>query len=119
MHADDVYRRPTGAVPLCLEPDRTAEGFIALLGALVAQEDHAQRAVLAAPALHAQVGTSTPDPRQALEEPVALCLGLHTGRVVVDRLGRSATAYTAASETTQVALRLRQPRRQARRCSVR
>ena len=87
----------------------SGEGFVALFGAPVAQEDHAQRAVLAALALHAQVGTSTPDPRQALEEPVALCLGLHTGRVVVDRLrGDPQRLYTAASETTQVALRLRQ-----------
>ena len=87
----------------------SGEGFVALFGAPVAQEDHAQRAVLAALALHAQVGTSTPDPRQALEEPVALCLGLHTGRVVVDRLGGDPQRlYTAASETTQVALRLRQ-----------
>ena len=87
----------------------SGEGFIALFGAPVAQEDHAQRAVLAALALHAQVGTSTPDSRQALEEPVALCLGLHTGRVVVDRLGGDPQRlYTAASETTQVALRLRQ-----------
>ena len=87
----------------------SGEGFVALFGAPVAQEDHAQRAVLAALALHAQVGTSTPDSRQALEEPVALCLGLHTGRVVVDRLGGDPQRlYTAASETTQVALRLRQ-----------
>ena len=87
----------------------SGEGFVALFGAPVAQEDHAQRAVLAALALHAQVGTSTPDPRQALEEPVALCLGLHTGRVVVDRLGGDPQRlYTAASETTQVALLLRQ-----------
>ena len=37
----------------------SGEGFVALFGAPVAQEDHAQRAVLAALALHAQVGTST------------------------------------------------------------
>ena len=40
----------------------SGEGFVALFGAPVAQEDHAQRAVLAALALHAQVGTSTPTP---------------------------------------------------------
>ena len=87
----------------------SGEGFVALFGAPVAQEDHAQRAVLAALALHAQVGASAPDRSQAPAEPLALCLGLHTGRVVVDRLGGDPQRlYTAAGETTQVALRLRQ-----------
>ena len=38
-----------------------------------------------------------------------MCLGLHTGRVVVDRLGEDPQRlYTASGETTQVAMRLRQ-----------
>ena len=87
----------------------SGEGFVALFGAPVAQEDHAQRAVLAALALHAQMGASAPDLSQAPAEPLAMCLGLHTGRVVVDRLGGDPQRlYTAAGETTQVALRLRQ-----------
>ena len=87
----------------------SGEGFVALFGAPVAQEDHAQRAVLAALALHAQMDASAPDRSQAPAEPLALCLGLHTGRVVVDRLGGDPQRlYTAAGETTQVALRLRQ-----------
>jgi predicted ATPase/DNA-binding winged helix-turn-helix (wHTH) protein len=87
----------------------SGEGFVALFGAPVAQEDHAQRAVLAALALHAQVDVSAPDRSQAPAEPLALCLGLHTGRVVVDRLGGDPQRlYTAAGETTRVALRLRQ-----------
>jgi predicted ATPase/class 3 adenylate cyclase/DNA-binding winged helix-turn-helix (wHTH) protein len=85
------------------------EGFVALFGAPVAQEDHAQRAVLAALALHAQVGTAASGRSQAPAEPLALCLGLHTGRVVVGHLGEDPQRlYTAAGETTQVALRLRQ-----------
>jgi tetratricopeptide (TPR) repeat protein len=85
------------------------DGFAALFGAPVAQEDHAQRAVLAALALHAHVGAATPDLGHAPAEPLALCLGLHTGRVVVDRLGGDPQRlYTAVGETTQVALRLRQ-----------
>jgi predicted ATPase/DNA-binding winged helix-turn-helix (wHTH) protein/class 3 adenylate cyclase len=85
------------------------EGFVALFGAPIAQEDHAQRAVLAALALHAQVAASAPDLGQASVEPLVLCLGLHTGRVVVDRLGGDPRRlYTAAGETTQVALQLRQ-----------
>jgi DNA-binding winged helix-turn-helix (wHTH) protein/class 3 adenylate cyclase len=85
------------------------EGFVALFGAPEGQEDHAQRAVLAALALRADVGASTLDLGQAPTEPMALCLGLHTGRVVVERLGGDPPRlYTAAGETTQVALRLRQ-----------
>jgi DNA-binding winged helix-turn-helix (wHTH) protein/class 3 adenylate cyclase len=87
----------------------SGEGFVALFGAPVAQEDHAQRAVLAGLALHAQVDVSASDCSQAPAEPLALCLGLHTGRVVVDRLGGDPQRlYTATGETTRVALRLRQ-----------
>jgi predicted ATPase/DNA-binding winged helix-turn-helix (wHTH) protein/class 3 adenylate cyclase len=85
------------------------EGFVALFGAPEAQEDHAQRAVLAALELQADVAASAPDLGQAPAEPLALCIGLHTGRVVVERLGGDPPRlYTAAGETTQVALRLRQ-----------
>jgi DNA-binding winged helix-turn-helix (wHTH) protein/class 3 adenylate cyclase/predicted ATPase len=85
------------------------EGFVALFGAPEAQEDHAQRAVLAALVLHAHVAASAPDLGHAAAAPLALCLGLHTGRVVVDRLGGEPhRLYTAAGGTTQVALRLRQ-----------
>jgi len=49
----------------------SGEGFVALFGAPVAQEDHAQRAVLAALALHVQVGASAPDCSQAPAEPLA------------------------------------------------
>jgi class 3 adenylate cyclase/DNA-binding winged helix-turn-helix (wHTH) protein len=85
------------------------EGFVALFGAPEAQEDHAQRAVLAAIALHTDMATSALDLGQAPTEPLTLCLGLHTGRVVVDRLGGDQQRlYTAAGETTQVALQLRQ-----------
>jgi class 3 adenylate cyclase len=87
----------------------SGDGFVALFGAPVAQEDHAQRAVLAALTLHEQLGVSAPALRPAPGEPLSVCLGLHTGRVVVDRLGgEPQRLYTAAGETTQVATRLRQ-----------
>jgi class 3 adenylate cyclase len=87
----------------------SGDGFVALFGAPVAQEDHAQRAVRAALTLHEQLGASAPALRQAPGEPLAVCLGLHTGRVVVDRLGGDPQRlYTATGETTQVAIRLRQ-----------
>jgi class 3 adenylate cyclase/tetratricopeptide (TPR) repeat protein len=87
----------------------SGEGFLALFGAPVAQEDHAQRAVLAALTLSEQLGTSAPALRQSPGGLLAMGLGLHTGRVVVDRLGgEPQRLYTAAGETTQVAMRLRQ-----------
>ena len=49
----------------------SGEGFVALFGAPVAQEDHAQRAVLAGLALHAQVvpGGEQGDPLEAGHGP--------------------------------------------------
>ena len=58
----------------------------------------AQRAVLAALTLHTQVGASAPDRSQAPTEPLALCLRLHTGRVVVDRLGETRSGSTRPQE---------------------
>jgi class 3 adenylate cyclase len=87
----------------------SGEGFVALFGAPVAQEDHALRAVLAALALHERWCTSASGLRQMPREPIALCLGLDTGRVVVDHFGGDPQRlYTAAGETTHLALRLRQ-----------
>ena len=87
----------------------SGEGFLALFGAPVAQEDHAQRAVLAALTLHEHVCASAPSLKPWPEAPLAMCLGLHTGRVVVDHLGGDPQRlYTAAGEATQIAMRLRQ-----------
>jgi class 3 adenylate cyclase/DNA-binding winged helix-turn-helix (wHTH) protein len=102
--AQQVLQRYAGSLI-----DFSGDSFLALFGAPVAQEDHAQRAVLAALALHEQLGASAPALRQAPGGPLAVCLGLHTGRVVVDRLGGDPQRlYTASGETTQVAVRLRQ-----------
>jgi adenylate cyclase len=83
----------------------TGEGFVALLGAPLAYEDHARRAVLAAVAL-----------RQALQEraeggspAVQLGIGVHTGPMVVGGLGaESHRLYTAMGDTLERASRLRQ-----------
>jgi class 3 adenylate cyclase/DNA-binding winged helix-turn-helix (wHTH) protein/tetratricopeptide (TPR) repeat protein len=81
------------------------DGFVALFGAPLADEDHARRAILAAVAL-----------QQALQEyqeskspAVPLGIGVHTGPVVVGCLGEeSHRPYTAVEETVDVANRLRQ-----------
>jgi DNA-binding winged helix-turn-helix (wHTH) protein len=53
--------------------------LLALFGAPLAQEDHARRAVLAAWGLHQRLAAL----RDTAEEPLAACLGLHTGLRVV------------------------------------
>jgi class 3 adenylate cyclase/tetratricopeptide (TPR) repeat protein len=77
----------------------TSEGFTAVFGAPVAQEDHARRAVLAALELRQRLRT-----HPALRElrpggDLAVRMGLHSGLVVVAALGqdpqRSATAVGA------------------------
>jgi predicted ATPase/DNA-binding winged helix-turn-helix (wHTH) protein/class 3 adenylate cyclase len=59
--------------------------LLAIFGAPVAHEDHARRAVLAAWGLHQRLAASrSEDPA---EEPLAVCLGLHTGLVVMGGIG--------------------------------
>src|SRR5439155_15665346 len=85
----------------------SGEGFLALFGAPVAQEDHARRAVLAALDLHQRL--RTPDALHGQPRGVAVCLGLHTGRVVVGLLAYEPQwPYTAAGTTLHVATRLQQ-----------
>src|SRR5439155_7831337 len=57
------------------------EGFLALFGAPVAQEDHARRAVLAACELHQRLGA--PNAFRGQPHGAVLRLGLHSGPVVV------------------------------------
>ena len=70
----------------------TGEGFVALFGAPLADEDHARRAVLAAVALQQALQA-----RQAGVSPgVPLGIGVHAGPVVVGSLGaESHELYTA------------------------
>jgi predicted ATPase/class 3 adenylate cyclase len=85
------------------------DGVLALFGAPVAQEDHARRAVLAAIALLQPLREALAVHGQPQGEPSAVCLGIHTGHVVVGRLGgEPQQLYTASGETVQLAARLRQ-----------
>jgi adenylate cyclase len=74
----------------------TSEGFTAVFGAPVAQEDHARRAVLAALELHQRLCT-----HPALREPrpggdLAVRMGLHSGLVVVSGIGQGPQRYATA-----------------------
>jgi class 3 adenylate cyclase/tetratricopeptide (TPR) repeat protein len=85
------------------------DGFMALFGAPIAHEDHPRRAVLAAFGIRRLVGQQ----REALVRPrgleVAVRMGLHTGFVVVGKIGNNLRMdYTAVGDTTNLAARLQQ-----------
>ena len=85
----------------------SGEGFLALFGAPVAQEDDARRAVLAALELSQRLRASGAVQGQA--HGVAVRLGLHTGPVVVGHLAHDPQRpYTASGDTLRLATRLQQ-----------
>jgi DNA-binding winged helix-turn-helix (wHTH) protein/class 3 adenylate cyclase/tetratricopeptide (TPR) repeat protein len=85
----------------------SGDGFLALFGAPVAQEDHARRAVLVALELQQRLPLYPPVRKQAEAVAVTACMGLHTGPVVVGHLSYLPQGlYTAAGEVTQLATQL-------------
>jgi class 3 adenylate cyclase/tetratricopeptide (TPR) repeat protein len=102
--AQEVLQHYAGTLTLA-----TGDGFTAVFGAPVAQEDHARRAVLAAlelrqrlqdaPALHTQYAGGT----------LTLGMGLHSGLVVVGWLGQDPQRLaTAVGAPLYMATRLQQ-----------
>jgi class 3 adenylate cyclase/DNA-binding winged helix-turn-helix (wHTH) protein/predicted ATPase len=65
----------------------TDDGFLAFFGMPVTHEDHAQRAVLAALSLRARVCQQHVHPGLPQGDELAVCIGVHTGQVVVGRIG--------------------------------
>ena len=85
------------------------DGIMALFGAPVAHEDHAQRAVYAAVGIRGALA----DYREALRRERGISFevrqGLNTGLVVVGSIGSDLRMdYTAVGDTTNVAARLQQ-----------
>src|SRR5262245_45055322 len=75
--------------------------LLAVFGAPLAQEDHAQRAVLAALGLHQRL-TATPVPDRD-PAPLKVCIGLHTTLGIVGPLGEAPDLATAViGETSRV-----------------
>jgi class 3 adenylate cyclase len=96
-------------------PQFTGDGFMALFGAPVTQEDHVQRALLAALAVQRVLGgTENSRGVDILELPVRIAI--HSGPVVfgpvVDRFPMD---YTAIGDTANVAARIPQAAERRRR----
>jgi class 3 adenylate cyclase/tetratricopeptide (TPR) repeat protein len=85
------------------------DGFMALFGAPIAHEDHAQRAILAAVGLQRAMRERSTDLGLPQGESVAIRMGLNTGMVVVGAIGDNLRMdYTAVGDTTNLAARLQQ-----------
>jgi class 3 adenylate cyclase/tetratricopeptide (TPR) repeat protein len=89
-------------------PQFTGDGFMALFGAPVTQEDHVQRALLAALAIQRALG-GTEDTIGPAKLDVPVRIGIHTGPVVFGPIGsRLPMDYTAIGDTANIAARIQQ-----------
>lgn len=85
----------------------TGDGVMALFGAPVAHEDHAQRACLAALDMQAAVREFADELRLERGLNLTLRVGLNTGEVIVGRIGDDLRMdYTAQGVTVNLAARL-------------
>jgi class 3 adenylate cyclase/tetratricopeptide (TPR) repeat protein len=89
-------------------PQFTGDGFMALFGAPVTQEDHVQRALLAALAIQRALGGAE-DTRAADKLDLPVRIGIHTGPVVFGPIAdKLPMDYTAIGDTANVAARIQQ-----------
>ncbi len=87
----------------------TGDGVMALFGAPIAHEDHAQRACFAALAMQAEVRRFADDLRLKQGLNLTLRVGLNTGEVIVGRIGDDLRMdYTAQGLTVNLAARMEQ-----------
>jgi class 3 adenylate cyclase/tetratricopeptide (TPR) repeat protein len=89
-------------------PQFTGDGFMAIFGAPVAEEDHVRRALLAAVAIRRVLGGGEePAVDGGLDLPVRI--GIHTGPVVFGPIAdEMPIEYTVIGDTANVAARLQQ-----------
>ncbi|MBI4272151.1 MAG: AAA family ATPase [Candidatus Rokubacteria bacterium] len=115
---EDVHRLMTGAFELMLAEVHRYEGTVnqflgdgimALFGAPIAHEDHAQRAVQAALGIRRALERYRDDLLRRHRTDFQVRQGLNTGLVVVGSIGNDLRMdYTAVGDTTNVAARLQQ-----------
>jgi len=85
------------------------DGFMALFGAPLAHEDHARRAVLAALGIRQTITARQGELAGEHGVKLSIRMGLHTGLVVVGKIGDNLRMdYTAVGDTTNLAARLQQ-----------
>ena len=87
----------------------TGDGIMALFGAPIAHEDHAQRACAAALDLARDLGALAEDVRRESGLDFAVRMGLNSGEVVVGRIGDDLRMdYTAQGHVVGLAARVQQ-----------
>jgi predicted ATPase/class 3 adenylate cyclase len=87
----------------------TGDGVMALFGAPVSHEDHAQRACYAALAVQRAIVGFDAELKEKLDIDFKLRIGLNTGLVVVGSIGDDLRMdYTALGDTTNLAARMQQ-----------
>src|SRR5213595_1038938 len=87
----------------------TGDGIMALFGAPIAHEDHAQRACAAALDLARELGALAEDVRRGSGLEFAVRMGLNSGEVVVGRIGDDLRMdYTAQGHVVGLAARVQQ-----------
>ena len=87
----------------------TGDGIMALFGAPLAHEDHAQRACHAALFLRERLRSFTAEMKKAHRLRFAVRMGLNSGEVVVGRIGDDLRMdYTALGDTVGLAARMEQ-----------
>ena len=78
-------------------------GFLAYFGASVTQEDHAQRAVLAAWRIREQLQRNRAELTSLPGREQAVCMAVHTGKVIVGTIGTDPRRIAlAVDDTTQI-----------------
>src|SRR5207245_9969087 len=87
----------------------TGDGIMALFGAPIAHEDHAQRACAAALDLARELGALAEEVRRESGLEFAVRMGLNSGEVVVGRIGDDLRMdYTAQGHVVGLAARVQQ-----------
>ena len=85
----------------------TGDGIMALFGAPIAHEDHAQRACYAALALHDDLAVQAREVKREHGLTFSTRLGIHSGEVIVGKIGDDLRMdYTAQGVTVGLAARM-------------
>jgi class 3 adenylate cyclase len=85
----------------------TGDGIMAIFGAPVAHEDHAQRACYASLAIQKALGDYAGKLKQEYDIEFKMRIGLNSGPVVVGAIGDDLRMdYTAVGDTTNLAARM-------------